>query len=364
MRLIAPLHGQWLADGWAVAGTDDPESSPVVNALRDARTALSALSAATHTTLPSGIVVAVGPYAHTITVPDAGEDGSVHVLHPAPASLRAALDGGVASPGETARPCTIEHARAIMRLLMPGTQALTVEELAEEGFPAGETTSARQASQLPPEEPDGQARPGRVGAQRLPPRRRPARRVTWWSLAALALLLLVVLSAIGVAVATGEAETRPEPHSAGDSAERNVRDVTFVPVATSSEPDCVAHTFGDAQVAVEQLTCARIHLGSFTARHGGVEAAVSIAEFEFATPDDAHTFRDIVDTPGRGGAHDLAARSGRWPGEPPGFDGAVQRSDTHGSTVRVTLLAPAGYGDGGPDTDRVLEAAADLPLGR
>ncbi|SNR45648.1 hypothetical protein SAMN06265360_106149 [Haloechinothrix alba] len=371
MRLIAPLHGQWLADGRAVAGTDDPEDSPVVTALRDAHAALSTLSAATHATLPSGIVVAVGPYAHAITVPDAGEDGSVHVLHPSPASVRAALGGGRASPDGAARPCTIEHARAVMRLLVPDAQVLSAEQLAEEGFPAGDATSAtsatsaHQAARPTPEAQDEQARPGRVGAQRLPPRRRRTRHVTWWALAGLALLLLVVLSAIGVAVATGDAETRPEPHATGDSAERNVRDVTFVPVTTSREPDCIAHTFGDAQMAVEQLTCAGILLGSFTARHDGREAAVSIAEFEFATPDDAHTFRDIVDTPGRGGAHDLATRTGRWPGEPPGFDGAVQHSDTRGSTVRVVLLAPPEHGvDGDLGRDRVLEAAADVPLGR
>ncbi|MDV6012760.1 hypothetical protein [Haloechinothrix sp. LS1_15] len=174
MRLVAPLNAPWTADGWPVAAPGaDP--NPATRLLASARVAAGRLRSLAKAELPVGVIIAVGPYAHTVEVPDGAIEPAVHILYPTPASFRAVLSKRLPGSEPGARPCTVEQARAVLRGLLPETAPPDADQLVAEGFGHAVAASARQSSAATPSSPEHRAKPVRVGVQRFLPRRRPRR---------------------------------------------------------------------------------------------------------------------------------------------------------------------------------------------
>lgn len=129
IRLEAPLTGQWKADGWPLVGPGST-ANPAVGALALASSIARHVSPSAPESLPIGTIVAVGPFVETVNQPAADLAGKTLVLHPTPTSMLAATVSLAA--GE--RPCTVDEARALLRVLAPEATPLADELLIAEGF--------------------------------------------------------------------------------------------------------------------------------------------------------------------------------------------------------------------------------------
>ncbi len=143
LHLEAPLYGAWKSDGWSLVGTGNAVN-PGSHALVTAEAIARRLHASGEVTVPIRAILAVGPYAETITVPDAEAGGSVRVLHPTPATVRSALVSFTAAERTAVPTCTVEQARAILRAIDSDIPIQPDSLLAREGFVIG-TTSAHAA---------------------------------------------------------------------------------------------------------------------------------------------------------------------------------------------------------------------------
>lgn len=138
MRLEAPLHGQWKADGWPLVRTDEA-INPATEALALSEAIGARLAAELPSCPPVGTVVAVGPFVETVEQPPADLAGPVRVLHPTPTSMLAAT----VSLASAKRPCSAPTARALLDLLAPGTPSLDDDVLFAEGFYAAAKNEPR-----------------------------------------------------------------------------------------------------------------------------------------------------------------------------------------------------------------------------
>lgn len=181
MQLTAPLRERWAADRWPLIAADDVVNpgSPALSAAEDLA---GRISAATGATVPVGVVLAVGPYVDSVTTPgDLSDDLGVLVLFPKPATLRDAI-GTVLPPRSS--PCSVEQARAVLRLLAPQVPVLPDAALTREGFLAATPTADSRKAEHPAPAPRPEPEPVTAGSK--------------WTIlqvtAVLALLLIVVLA--------------------------------------------------------------------------------------------------------------------------------------------------------------------------
>lgn len=139
VHLEAPLRGEWKSDGWGLSATGNG-ANPGSKALSAAEAFARRLHGSGALPVPIRAILAVGPYAGAVTTADAGDDGSVLVLHPTPSAVRDALGSFPEAQGATR--CTVEQVRAILRAIDPALPIQPDTTLAKEGFLAG-TASAR-----------------------------------------------------------------------------------------------------------------------------------------------------------------------------------------------------------------------------
>jgi hypothetical protein len=129
MRLEAPLHGQWKADGWPLVHADETVN-PATAALALAESVTKILQAANPAGEPVGTVIAVGPFVDSIDQPPADAAGTVRVLYPTPTSMLAAI----VSLASTKNRRSVRHVRDLVRTLVPDAPELTDDMLLAEGF--------------------------------------------------------------------------------------------------------------------------------------------------------------------------------------------------------------------------------------
>lgn len=359
LHLEAPLRGEWKADGWGLVGTGTAVN-PGSRALAAAESLARRLHATADLAVPVRAILAVGPYAGTVTVPDTQLDetqpgGSVQVLHPSSAAFREALRTFERAAGRSV--CTAVRARAVLRALDPGIPVQPDSVLLPEGF-ADTTATSPQAgtvdrptlglgSQTPAPETDAGSGVTRWRGRRLLP------------VAAIVVVLLVLVTALVFGAAD----------SAGGSAGQGHRsffvdDVEFTVVATEGTAACAERTFGDVSGSLERTPCAGMRLGTMLADVAGKVAVVSVAEIGFTESLNAERLRRLATDVGTGGALDLASRVGAWGPYPPSFDHAAVRVVRYHDTVelvRVSWFAePSGRGD--PRLARLAGLAVRVPL--
>lgn len=131
LRLDAPLHEPWRADGWTVETTD-----AAVNPAGAALELAGRVTARLHELHPAGTdaristVLAVGPYVEHVEQPARELAGSTRVLHPTTTSM---LSATVSMPRDRA-PLTTTGVRALLRTLGPDAKHPGEDELLAEGF--------------------------------------------------------------------------------------------------------------------------------------------------------------------------------------------------------------------------------------
>ncbi|MGH3521157.1 MAG: hypothetical protein ACRDQ7_28030 [Haloechinothrix sp.] len=197
IHLDAPLHSEWQADGWSLVGTGSA-INPGSAALETAEAIARRLHASGQVPVPICAILAVGPFAENVRVPDDPPASPVRVVHPRSSTLRSALDSFIAVNGVGLSRCTVEQARAIMRVIDPDVPIQPDTVLTHEGFLAG-TAVAVHPTAIPAGQPARTA-PVPLGlgidnstvpAAQAPQRRRGVAR--WWPLlAGFALLLAAV----------------------------------------------------------------------------------------------------------------------------------------------------------------------------
>lgn len=198
LTLEAPLHGEWTADGRSL-GAPGMATNPGSQALMAAEAIARRLLASGNVSVPVRAILAVGPYAGSVSTPDVRDGGSVRVLHPTPAAVREALTSF--PEAEALARCTVEQARAILRAIDPTLPIQPDSTLAKEGFQAG-TASARAGSTAT-NAPEGDLRVLGLGAEALDrcarsETKQPARPALppWMLVAALGTVLALVLLAM------------------------------------------------------------------------------------------------------------------------------------------------------------------------
>lgn len=359
LHLEAPLRGEWKADGWGLVGTGT-STNPGSRALAAAESLARRLHATVDLAVPIRAILAVGPYAGTVTVPDtqldeAQLDDSVQVLYPTSAAFREALRTFERAAVRSV--CTAVRARAVLRALDPGIPAQPDSVLLHEGF-ADTTATSPQAGGVDPPTLG-------LGSETTAPQADASYGITRWRgrrllpVAAIVVVLLVLVTALVLGAAD----------SAGGSAGPTHRsffvdDVEFTVVAAEGTAACAERTFGDVRGSLERTTCAGMRLGSMLADVAGKVAVVSVAEIGFTESTDAEQLRRLAADAGTGGAVDLASRVGAWGPYPPSFDHAAVRVARNHDTVelvRVSWFAePSGPGD--PRLARLAELAVRVPL--
>lgn len=368
LRLDAPLHGQWKADNWPLVGAGDsinPGSAALASADRLARR----LHAQTQVPVPIAAILAVGPYVETVRMADSDRVSPVRVLHPTPTTLRDAI-GALAPPRGLV--CSVEQARALLRILHPELPIQPDSALAKEGFVAGSsaahaTHGAHGAHHVehnaitPP--------PELLPSSPPPPPPAAARSRSELRLLPIAAVLLLVAGIIAAIVmaaggATGAAPESGLPNTPQPQVRHAVDGLEFTEVAKASEQRCADRTFGDVQAALEREPCLGMRLGSYLTAKDGKRAAVSIAVLQFADQTQAEAFKKVADTPGSGGAVDFATSAQSWPEGAPTFDYAAFRSATSNGAVRLVQAVWVDERSSQDDKSlrQIAETAFEVPL--
>ena len=361
MRLDAPLTAPWKADGWALATPDDAVN-PAVAKLALARSLREHLKP---TGVPVGTVLAVGPFVGKVDQPAADMAGMVRVLHPTATSMLAATVSLASAP----KPCSIEDARALLKILAPDAPEITDEMLIAEGFAAeASTVTLPRVPAAPPKPPPPAPIEITTPVPRVtaaapvrPPPARPSRTVRWLPLGAIALLTVLLVTAVVLAM-TGSGGS-PTRSAAAPSSQVVVNGITFAQRASAADSECAAHAFGDAQASLLSTGCVAIRRDSYEATVRNRPVAVTLAVITFANDDAARAFKTVADNPGGGGVTDLAVETARWP-RTPSFDGAAYVSTVQGAVVRLALAAwlDASSSTTDPDLLTAARAAAAMPL--
>lgn len=380
LRLEAPLRGQWKADNWPLVGSSQAVN-PASAALTAADELARRLNTLTNMAIPVGLVLAVGPFVdNVVTVPPRGE--AVRVLYPTPARLRDAIGSLAADDG---RPCSVEQARAVLRLVDAELPIQTDDALAKEGFATGAAhvhagaqsgQPALAAVRAPGRQPaaapnvDVDERPTEL--MQLPlstGQPEPARRGPELKLLPIAAVLLIVaglVAAIVMATSSGADDTPSEKKSAQQAKPTRfaISGIEYREVAAAVERACDAHTYGDVQAALQKTPCTGMRLGSYLASVSGKQAAVSVAVVEFANPAQAGKLKKLADRAGSGGAADVANMRERWPDGKYSFHNAVYRSEVSENAVRLVRTAWIGEQSSPDDATltRIAKTAFDVPL--
>jgi len=403
LRLEAPLRGQWKADNWPLVGSSEAVN-PGSGALAAADELARRLNTLTNMAIPVGLVLAVGPFVdNVVTVPPDGE--AVRVVYPTPARLRDAI--GSLTPDD-GRPCSVEQARAVLRLIDPELPIQTDDALALEGFatgggyaqaaaqpalaaharttptraPAPQTPAAAKAAALAAAREGGHMSTyGRDAAARAEDERPtelmqlplpaeqpqpPRREVRLLPLAAVLLVVAGLVAAIVMATSSGADDTPTDRKSAesGKPARHAISGIEYTEVAAAVERECDAHTYGDVQASLQQTPCTGMRLGSYLATISGKRAAVSVAVVEFAAPAQASRLQKLADQAGSGGAADIANVQQKWPDGKYSFHDAVYRSVASKNSVRLVRTAWIGEPSSPDDAmlARIAKTAFDVPL--
>lgn len=368
MRLEAPLHGVWKADNWPLVGTN-AAVNPASRALAAADELARQLNTLTNMAIPVGLVLAVGPFVdNVVTVPLPGE--SVRVVHPTPTRLRDAISSLVPDDG---RPCSVEQARAVTRLIDSNVPIQTDEALVREGFVAGASQGhvpVGKAAVAAPGSPPPRAftpdeRPTELMQLPLPASRPESERraeVRVLPIGAVLLLVVGIVVAI-VMAATGSSSPERESPESSKPERYAIQGVSYTEVSATAARDCVKYTYGDVQASLQKAPCAGMQLGSYRAVVDGKQAAVSVAVVEFADSAKAKRLQKVASTEGSGGAQDIATEQRKWPQQPT-FDNAAYRSTADGNQVR--LVRAAWIGETSTPDDKLLariaQAAFAVPL--
>lgn len=400
LRLEAPLRGQWKADNWPLVGSSQAVN-PASAALTAADELARRLNTLTNMAIPVGLVLAVGPFVdNVVTVPPRGE--AVRVLYPTPARLRDAI--GSLAPDD-GRPCSVEQARAVLRLVHAELPIQSDDALAKEGFATGaahaQPALADQARTTPTQAPAPQtaavAKAAALAAARAPGRQpgaagpgvgiaderptelmqlplstgqpEPQRRGPELKLLPIAAVLVIVaglIAAIVMATSSGADDT-PSERKSGQQAKPTryaISGIEYREVAAAAERACDAHTYGDVQAALQKTPCTGMRLGSYLASVSGRQAAVSVAVVEFANPAQAGKLKKLADRAGSGGAADIANMRERWPDGEYSFNNAVYRSTVSENAVRLVRTAWIGEQSSPDDAvlARIAKTAFDVPL--
>lgn len=380
MRLDAPLDGTWKVDGWPLVRPDGP-LNPATEGLKTAAAVTGALRAAHPQALNIHTVVAVGPYAAEVFQPStesAAANTNTVVLHPETNTLLATAK---AAQG-CAQPLSVEDARLLLATLAPDSRSPSTADLDAEGFPdvvSAELASAQTSTipkvvspppPMPPplrRKPEPQPEPaGRTGGQ-----------LRWLPVTAAGLLAVLLVTGILMAIAS-----TPQPAGESAAAERNTRErapasstavrpasvaidgVRFTTMATSSEQDCAGHAFGAVQAMLSGGSCSELVRSAFKTTQNGGDAAVSVAQLQFADAATAQKFAAQVRKPDSGGITDLVAEGRGWEGGPETFDGAAFSVSATGSQVRLTtaVWAQKASKSTDPELRKLAERALRLPM--
>ncbi|WP_341771203.1 hypothetical protein [Amycolatopsis acidicola] len=360
MKLEAPLTGAWKADGWPLVA-QDKTVNPAAAKLAFADSITQRLRAKMPETMPVGTVLAVGPFVDEVDQPPADMAGHVRVVFPTAKSMLAAS----VSLASARKPCTVEHARALIKSLAPEAPELSEETLTGEGFgvaPPEEDPLSAVTIKMPPVRPAPPAPPKlppievttpmpRVtdAAPVPPPSRKPARTVRWLPMAAIGLLGILLVTAIVLATTGGD-----EPE-ASPPTPQYVNGIQLLERDSGSGTDCAAHAIGDVQASLQKTPCVTMRRGSFEATVDGKPAAVSVSVLSFPDSASAAAVKKVADEPGGGRMSDLATETGKWQ-RTPSFDGAAYFSTAGGTTV--VLVLASWFDDASVSVDPGLVRAA------
>ncbi|NKQ56997.1 hypothetical protein HFP15_29425 [Amycolatopsis sp. K13G38] len=364
MRLEAPLTGPWKADGWPVK-PDDKAVNPATHKLALAESLRKHLKPMG---VPVGTVLAVGPFVDQVDQPAADAAGMVRVLHPTATSMLAAVVSLASAP----KPCTIDEARAQLKLLAPDAPEITAETLAAEGFSRDAPTVTlpkvpAQAPKATPPKPIEITTPVPkviAAAPVRPTAARPSKTVRWLPLGAIGMLAVLLVVAIVLATTGGDSgDQQAAPANQDTPAVQVVNGIQFIERASASDSECASHAFGDVQASLQRSGCVAIKRGSYEATTDGKPAAVAIAVITFANEETAREFKKVADEPGGGGIADIASETGKWPRKPD-FDGAAYVSAVQGGVVRLVLVAwfDEASSSSDPGLMRTAHAAAAMQI--
>lgn len=360
VRLDAPLHDRWLADGWPLVRPDGAVN-PAGEALAAAAAVATRLHAGGSEPVPVATVVAVGPYVGQVVQPTVDLNNGVRVLHPTPRPMLSA----VRELAVAERPCSVDQARRLLAVLVGAEATLPIGELAAEGFADSVTPDLATASTtLLPRIVD-RHQPARARRTRAP-RPRRSTQLRWLPMGALGLLAALLIAGIAVAlVTTGGTDAPPAPMAGASTGPTDVTigGVRFSPKGSTEGTDCAAHSYGDVQAWLTDHPCATVTRSVYQTGSGGQVAAVAIAAVRFPAEVDAKSFGAVAGTPGSGGITDLVRDGEGWAGGPKSFDGAAYTVDVRGNTVRLTEVAwigrPSDPAD--PGLKQLAATSAGLP---
>jgi len=364
LRLEAPLHGTWRADGWRVESTDG-----AVNPARDAIGFCEHFAAEFREQFPTaaqpvGTIIAVGPYVEHVEQPAAELAGATRVLYPSTTSM---LSATVSMPRRQHR-LTTSQLRELLTALAPDAPQPSDAELYAEGFAAATPALADEPGNVITTATTGPVPSTSANHAAGQPRSGNGNRTRWLPTAALTAVGCALI-AVAVTAMAGNSDDPEHRSSSQESrtsqpATTELAGVPFVPRHSAATTACTEPAFGDIAAELEDSGCRKLHRASFTARVKGTETATTVAVLSFADRDTAENVRELATEPGTGGIHDVATERGDWPGRTPQFAGSAYVTDTHKATVRLVrttwLEEPSEAAD--PALQRVADAALQLPL--
>ncbi|WP_156755466.1 hypothetical protein [Actinokineospora pegani] len=327
MRLEAPLAGQWRTDGWPLVRQDGPVN-PAVDALAATAAVSDALDAARAEPLPTGTVVAVGPYVGQVSQPTGDLVRGVRILHPEPKSLLTAARE-LSTHG---RVCPATDARKMLAAL--GVD-LGHADLVAEGFGDVVTREVAAASTTFIPKAALGIKPGSKQAERAEPER--TRSLRWLPVLAVLLVAVLLIAGIAVAVSSADDNSSAPPTTPASRTAVSVGGVGFTARGAHQAADCAAHAYGDVQAYLQANACARLVRARYEAAAAdGSRAAVLVAVLRFASSISGTELRSVADRPGGGGVNDQTADGVPWPGQAqPEFASAAYASGRDGNSVKL-----------------------------
>lgn len=346
VTLHAPLNATWTADGWPLSGPDGAVN-PVGEGLISVDRVSRRLQTAGAEPMPVSLILAVGPYAGTITGAPREADQGIAVLHPSVSSLLNAARRLAARD----RPCSVDQAKHLIAALAPEVDVPNTAVLSSEGFPdvvpremATATTTLLTTVPVEP----------------------VRRRSPWTRLIPAALTAVAVLA--GVFWTLGGERPIPRASAPATPGDRitEVEGTEFLPRASARDADCAAHAHGEVRAWLSTHPCGGLTRGLYEVSVGDRRAAVSIIVVRLADAEQALRFQALVDTNGSGSITDLVRAGRGWDGGPVSFDGAVRASSPEGSRVRVVqavwLSGSRGLGVVDEEMESLVERALRIPV--
>ncbi|WP_424185004.1 hypothetical protein ACOBQX_24365 [Actinokineospora sp. G85] len=295
MRLEAPLAGQWRTDGWPLVRHEGPVN-PAVDALAATAAVSEALDGARAEPLPTGTVVAVGPYVGQVSQPTGDLVRGVRILHPEPKSLLTAARE-LSTHG---RVCPATDARKMLAAL--GVE-LGHADLVAEGFgdvvarevaAASTTFIPKVALGIKPDVKQAKQ------AKRAEPE--TTRSLRWLPVLAVLLVAVLLVAGIAVAVSSADDNSSAPPATPPSRTAVSVGGTEFTARGARQAADCAAHAYGDVQAYLQANACARLVRARYEAAAvGGGRAAVLVAVLRFASSVSGTELRSVADRPGGGG---------------------------------------------------------------